>query len=168
MCRKLFRNHLKIYLVIFFFSLYVSCVFLSSCFTILQEKSDPSDTGELEDILTSKNFEGLWPNSFHHTTVLLDILDSADALCEVLPLEVRLYYDAYNTYLLRKCIDMIFYQNTIQIQQRVSVIIFPYRIFFLAILKSPMCILKNIVYSLFAVTRSNIFFLKDENEKYWF
>lgn len=82
---------------------------LSCCFTILQEKSDPSDNEELEDILTSKNFEGLWPNSFHHTTVLLDILDSADALCEVLPLEVRSYYDVYNMHLSHKCINVVFY-----------------------------------------------------------
>ena len=61
-------------------------------YLFIQENSETSDTEELEEILTSKSFETLWPNSFHHTTVLLDILDSADILCEVLPLEVNSCY----------------------------------------------------------------------------
>ncbi|KFM62745.1 hypothetical protein X975_26574, partial [Stegodyphus mimosarum] len=51
---------------------------------LLKESFEENECNETDGTFPARNFEKVWPNAFHHTTILLDILDSTDVICEVI------------------------------------------------------------------------------------
>ncbi|GFT80972.1 protein neuralized [Nephila pilipes] len=49
----------------------------------LSLKGDSTEISSNTDVIISKNFENIWPNTFHHTNILLDILNCLDVVCEI-------------------------------------------------------------------------------------
>ncbi|CAL1265523.1 unnamed protein product [Larinioides sclopetarius] len=56
---------------------------LLSTDTHLSEKSGSNENCINSDNIISRNLESLWPNAFHHKTILLDILNNLDVICEM-------------------------------------------------------------------------------------